>query len=221
MTDSPIRTAVILGDHPIDVPAFHAMLRAMPDIDAYVQNLEDFTADFGKIAADYDVVLFYNFHQYDPAGELPWFKRDIFTGLEKLGRPGQGVFLLHHGCVALTQWPMWTELSGLRERGLKPHHDETVTTHVADRGHPVTADLDDWTMTDETYEMPDAREEDGNHLLLTTNHPKSCKPLAWTRTFGESNVLCYLAGHDGEALGNANVRRFIHQGIRWLAGRGG
>ncbi|MBB6429463.1 ThuA domain-containing protein [Algisphaera agarilytica] len=221
MSDSPIRLAVIIGDHPFDVPAFYDMLRSMPDVDPYVQNLEDFTADFGKVAETYDVVLFYNFHQNDPAKELPWFKRDIFEGLEKLGRPGQGVFLLHHGCVAFKQWQVWTELSGWPQRGLIPHHDETVNTFVADRDHPVTAGVDDWTMTDETYEMPDVKEADGNHILLTTDHPKSCKPLAWTRTFGESDVLCYLAGHDGEALGHTNVRRIIHQGIKWLAGRSG
>lgn len=219
MPDSPIRTAVILGDHPIDVPAFHDMLRSMPDVDAYVQNLEDFTADFGQIAADYDVVLFYNFHQNVPGEDLPWFKHDIFDGINKLGRPGQGIFLLHHGAVAFEKFDTWAEISGWRHEGLIPHHDETVNTFVADPDHPVTAGVDDWTMIDETYEMPDAKAEDGNHILLTTDHPKSCKPLAWTRTFGESDVLCYLAGHDREALGHANVRQIIHQGIRWLAGR--
>ncbi|MEM6394641.1 MAG: ThuA domain-containing protein [Planctomycetota bacterium] len=221
MHDSPIRVAVILGDHPIDVPAFYAMLRSMPDVDPLVQTLDDFAADFGGTAADYDVVLFYNFHQNKPDEELPWFKNRLFAGVEQLGRPGQGLFLLHHGCVAFGAWPTWTELSGLRDRRLKPHHDEMVTTAVADREHPVTVGVSDWTMIDETYEMPDALVEDGNHILLTTDHPKSCEPLAWTRRFRESDVLCYLAGHDGEALGHANVRRVIHQGIRWLAGRGG
>ncbi|MEM9252461.1 MAG: ThuA domain-containing protein [Planctomycetota bacterium] len=219
MSDQPIKTAVILGDHPIDVPAFHAMLRSMPEVDAYVQNLEDFTADFSEVADSYDVVLFYNFHQLDPANEPPWFKRTVFDGLDKLGRSGQGIFMLHHAAVAMQRHPGWDEMVGIVGRRLTPHHDQEVTTRVADPTHPVTQGVDDWTMMDETYEMAEAQAEHGNHLLLTTDHPKSCAPLAWARTYRDARVLCYLAGHDGEALGHANVRRVIRQGIAWLAGR--
>ena len=42
-TPNPIKTAVILGGHPIDAPAFHAMLRSLNGVDLYVQNLEDWT----------------------------------------------------------------------------------------------------------------------------------------------------------------------------------
>ncbi len=216
---TPIKVAVILGGHPIDVPAFTAMLRSFSDVDPYVQNLEDFTADFGNVAGSYDVVLFYNFNQFDPKAELPWYQSSVFDGLENLGRKGQGLLVFHHAGVALAGHALWDQITGLRSRSLKPHFDQTVTTHVVDPDHPITQGLKDWTMTGEVYEMANALPEDGNHTLLTTDHPDSCTTLAWTRTFRDSNVFCYLAGHDHEALDHPSVRRTVHRGIRWLAGR--
>ena len=36
-----------------------------------------------------------------------------------------------------------------------------------------------------------------NHILLTTDHPRSMRTLAWTRTFRHSRVFCLQPG-DGE-----------------------
>lgn len=222
--DAPIRTAVILGDHPIDAPAFHAMLRSLTGVDLYVQNLEDWTTAPEDVAGGYGVLFFYNFHQYDPSNPGDWYHQTIFPGIERFGQVGpggrkQGIFMFHHAVVAMQQSPVWDAVCGIKGRSLVPHHDETVTTHVEDPEHPITAGLPDWTMIDETYEMSNADPADGNHILLTTEHPQSCHTLAWTRDYKGSRCFNYLAGHDGEALGNANVRTVVQRGMQWCAGR--
>ena len=216
---TPIKTAVILGGHPIDAPAFHGMLRSLDGVDLYVQNLEDWTTAPDEVAAGYDVLFFYNFHQYDPDNPGSWFHQTVFPGIERFGRAGQGIFMFHHAVVAMQRSPVWDAVCGIQGRRLEPHHDETVTTHIEDPQHPIVAGLSDWTMLDETYEMREADPADGNHILLTTDHPRSCRTLAWTRNYRGSRCFNYLAGHDGEALGNANVRTVVQRGVQWCAGR--
>jgi type 1 glutamine amidotransferase len=214
-----IRVAVVTGGHAFQVPPFYAVFRAIPEIDFYPQALDEFTFD-EALAGAYDVVVFYHMHRFTPADELPWYQSKFFSTLEKLGREGQGICLLHHSLVGFQEWPFWSEVAGMADRTMRAFHmNQTVETHIADPGHPVTRGLSDWTMTDETYEMPDAKPEDGNRILLTTSHPKSARTLAWARTFRGSRVLCYQAGHDTQTFDDPNFRRMMRNGILWLTGR--
>lgn len=58
---SKINTAVITGQHAFDVPGFHGLFRSIPEIDFYLQDLENFAVDAGKVREQYDVLVFYNF----------------------------------------------------------------------------------------------------------------------------------------------------------------
>ena len=42
-TSRKIKTAVITGHHPFDVPAFYGAFRSMPEIDFYPQHMEEFS----------------------------------------------------------------------------------------------------------------------------------------------------------------------------------
>ena len=64
--------AVVTGRHPFDVPGFHAVFRSMPTVDYYLQHMEDFVSDAGGVRNEYDVVLFYHFHQPTPGAETGW-----------------------------------------------------------------------------------------------------------------------------------------------------
>ncbi|HEY3342248.1 MAG TPA: hypothetical protein VGK81_09530, partial [Anaerolineae bacterium] len=63
VTTDKVKTAVITGNHPYDVPAFHDMWRSFPEILFYPQTLDDFVSDAGAVRSQYDVLVFYNFHQ--------------------------------------------------------------------------------------------------------------------------------------------------------------
>ena len=113
--------------------------------------------------------------------------------LEGLGDGDQGIFLLHHALVAFPDWPLWRELSGMRQRGSIPcTFDQTVHIDIADTAHQITSTLKPCDIVDETYNIDDADED--SHILLTTDHPQSMKTIAWTRTFGKARVFCYQAG---------------------------
>jgi uncharacterized protein len=218
-TMTGIKTAVVTGRHPYDLPAFQAVFRSIAEIDFYPQHLEDFVADEGKIRSRYDVVVFYNFHQETPTTGKEWENNATREALEKLGENTQGILILHHALLAWKQWQLWTDITGVKDRSFGYYHDQSLHVHVADSNHPITQGMSDWDMVDETYTMSDARPEDGNRILLTVDHPLSMKTLAWTRQYRRSRVFCWESGHDAETFVNPNFRLIMSRAIQWLAGR--
>jgi type 1 glutamine amidotransferase len=57
------------------------------------------------------------------------------------------------------------------------------------------------------------------HVLLTTDHPKSLRTLAWTRQHNKSRVFVLASGHDQKTYANPNFRTVLLRGIQWAAGR--
>lgn len=209
--EDKIKTAVITGEHPFDVPAFHAAFRSMPEIDFYPQHMEEFAADFGQRRADYDALLFFNFHQDTPGDET------TRAALEALGESEQGIFILHHGLLAYPQWPLWGELVGISDRSFDVRMDHKLTIQVAGSRHPVTQGLSDWQMLDETYIV--AEPETDSEVLLFTEDPMSMRSIAWTRRYRNARVFCFQSGHDHQAYANESFRRVISRGLQWAARR--
>jgi hypothetical protein len=206
-----IKTAVVTGNHAFDVPAFHALLRALPDVDFYLQDLANLVADTQGAFVHYDVLLFYNFHQTSPEGRTK-------AALERLGTTRQGIVVLHHALLAFPQWSFWSDLCDLRDRAtFSYYHGETLDLRVVDPDHPVTAGMASWQMVDETYLMQDAGED--SHVLLTTDHPKSMRTIAWARVLGQARVLCCASGHDHLTYADPHFQRLLSRSIQWAAGR--
>jgi uncharacterized protein len=220
-----LRVAVITGHHPFDLPAFTRLFRTLPEpveglsIDAYIQSLDDFVADEGKTRSTYDAVVFYNFHQETPGAveDDPWYRRGMRAALEQLGESDQGIVLIHHALLAFRKWPFWGDLVGIEQRGFGYHPNEHVPVHVADPEHPITQGLSDWEIVDETYTVDEPGPD--NHVLLTTDHPKSMRTLAWTRTFKQARIFCYESGHDARAYENPTYQTVLARGIAWVARR--
>lgn len=215
---STIRVAVVTGRHPFDVPAFHAMFRALPELDCYIQHMEDYVAAAPETRAGYDVVLFYNMHMETPTGEEPhWAERGIKPVLERLGETRQGIFVLHHAILAFPEWPLWSAIVGIADRRFGFHHDQRIHVEIANPDHPITRGLSPWDMIDETYTMADAGPD--SEVLLTVQHPRSMRTVAWTRRHREARVFCLQLGHDHQAYAHPNFRTLISRGCAWCAGK--
>jgi trehalose utilization protein len=208
-----LRVAVITGWHAFDVPAFFDLLRSMPGIGFFPQELENFVADLGRVRDRYDAVIFYNHHQAVTGHGQPPETKAV---LEELGVAGQGIVLWHHGLVAFPRLKLWANLTGLEDRTFTAHQMQTVRVEVAVPGHPIAEGLKNWEMVDETYAMETIPRD--SEILLTTEHPLSMKALAWTRQVGRAPVFCYQSGHDRQAYANPSFRTVLARGIRWAAG---
>jgi uncharacterized protein len=207
--EKPILTAVITGGHHFDVPAFIDLFRGMPEVNFYPQSLENFAADVANIMGKYEALVFYNMHS-----ELTKATRQIY---EALGEVNQGLVFLHHGMLAFRDWPLMAEITGYQAGEFAYRHDETIQVEVADPEHPITRGLKGWQIVDETYSLPDVGP--GNHALLTTEHPRSIRTLAWTRIYKKARVFVYTSGHGKQAFGNPNFQTVLYRGIAWAAGR--
>ncbi|MCB0061303.1 MAG: ThuA domain-containing protein [Caldilineaceae bacterium] len=214
MPTEQLTVAVITGGHSYDVINFHKLFREIPGIDAYIQHIDDFATSPDAVRDSYDVLLFYIMMREGPTDELPGYRGKPKQALEHLGETEQGIVILHHGLLAYPEWPHWNELVGITDRTLHGYaHDETMTIRVTDPHHPITKDLPDWTLVDETYNMADAGPD--NEILLTVDHPNSMRTVAWTRQYQRSHVFCCQLGHDNQAWENVQFRTVLTRGIHW------
>ncbi len=223
MAESPFAedkapVAVVTGGHAYDVPGFHRLVRTLPEIDAYVQPLEDFVADVAGCRDAYEAVCFYCMHRETPGPEAAVGKQGVCDAIEGLTRTGQGLLVLHHGLCAWPAWPFWSEVCGIADRGSPPYHfDQTVPVHVVDTDHRIPKTLIDFTLADETYEMPEPDAD--SEVVLTTDHPRSMRALGWTRQVGRSRVFCLQPGHGPAAWTHPGFRTVLQRGLLWCAGR--
>ena len=206
----PLQVAVITGGHLFDVPNFHRLFRALDGIEAYIQPMADFAATPEKVRDSYDVLLFYIMLQENVAGPAK-------AVLERLGATEQGIVLMHHALLAYAQLPLWSEVVGIADRKFTFDHDQKLQVQVADAHHPITRGLRSWEMMDETYGMANAGE--GSTILLTVDHPKSMKTIAWTRQYKKARVFCTESGHDNQTWVNPNFKQVLRRGILWSARR--
>jgi len=226
-----VTAAVVTGEHPFNVTGFHNMFRSLPKIDYYPQQLHHYVVDMAALGPQYDVVLFFNFHQdIPPADERHWwwFGQTV-DALEEIGKTKQGIVILHHGIYAFPQWAFWSELVGIPHAERTYSFSEVLKTislgeklhiEVADPDHPITRGLSDWDMYGETWGFGGTKLGPDCHTLLVTHHPKMrLEAMAWTRQFKRARVFCLQPGHNNDSYADPNFRTMLSRGIQWAAGR--
>jgi type 1 glutamine amidotransferase len=88
------------------------------------------------------------------------------------------------------------------------------TVQIADREHPITRDLDDFTVTDEIYM---SAWDPAIHVLATATWAERKHPMAWTHQYGEGRVFYTTLGHGPSTFENPGVQRLLVNGARWAA----
>jgi type 1 glutamine amidotransferase len=197
MSSEPVKTAVITGEHSYDVIGFHELFRELKGVNAYIQHTDDFAASARAVRDSYGVVLFFSMPMDTPSDEdQPWYAGEPRRALEHLGETEQGILLLHHGLLAYREWSLWNSVVGIEDRRFGFHPDQLVRVDVASSEHPITEGLRGWEMVDKTYTMSEPGPD--SHILLTSDHPRSMRALAWTRVHKKGRVFCFASGHDSQ-----------------------
>jgi type 1 glutamine amidotransferase len=191
-------------------------LRSLGELDHYIQDVENFAAAPQAVRDGYDVVLFYDYHIPTP-GDAERTGPLVRSALERLGIAPQGVVVLHHALLSYPEWPAWQALIGLHRGEFKYYEGEQVAVSIADPAPLITAGLRPWTMTDETYTLPEPMAD--SHALLSTDNPRSMRTLAWVRPHGAARVFCLESGHDALTYTDPNFMQVLARGIQWAAGR--
>ena len=220
----PLKVLVVTGGHGFEQAPFAQLFKDNPEItftqaehgptNATVYERDDLLS--------YDVVVLYDMPKTITTAQQAKFL--------SLFDKGVGLVVLHHALVSYQQWPEYERIIGGRypEASGKAgaisaqvgyEHGVELPVIIMAANHPITAGLTNFTIHDEIYwgfrVGPDVTP------LLTTSHPKSGKPLAWTRQEGKSRVVYVQLGHDHAAYENPSYRRLVAQSIRWAANQPG
>lgn len=169
---------------------------------------------------DYDAVIL-----YDMPKDISDAQKKRFVALTE---KGIGLVVLHHALVSYQHWPDYERIIGGRypeEDGkggvvtdkVGYEHDVKYKVRILDEDHPVTAGVSDFDIHDEIYWG--FRTGRDVKPLITTDHPKSGKPLAWERTEGKSRIIYLQLGHGPEAFANPNYRKLVAQSIEYVSKR--
>jgi uncharacterized protein len=215
-----VRVLVVTGGHGFEKEPFFKLFQGNQDI--MYQAIEHPKAQAlfkAEAARQYDVVVLYDMHQ-EISDEA---KADFVARLKE----GKGLVVLHHAIADYQQWPEYWNIIGARYY-LQPavvngvqkarsayQHDVDFKVLVADKKHPVTRGVSDFSIHDETYKLYDVAED--CHPLLTTDEPQSNRIIAWAKTYKKSRVVYLQSGHDHLAYENPNFQQLLRQAIRWTA----
>jgi uncharacterized protein len=103
--------------------------------------------------------------------------------------------------------------------------DYTVELTPLGRAHPITAGLDDFSLTTEQYWV---LHDDLIDVLATTTHPAPpwhpwhrpvVSPAIWTREWGAGRIVVTTPGHSVDVLEHPAVRSVIERGMLWATRR--
>ena len=219
---SAVKVAVITGGHAFDGEGFFGMFESFQDIE-YVHLAQKDHSEVFEAPGDrpYDVIVLYNMTQKIS----PKRQRNFI----KLLNEGVGLVALHHSIAAFQEWPEYRKIIGARyllsdivENGISYkmsvyQHDVDIPISILNKQHPITKDMKDFTIHDETYR--NCLVEPDNNLLLTTDELSNDKGICWTRKYGKSKVCYIQLGHGLGAYNNENYRTLVSNAIKWSAGR--
>ena len=210
---------IVTGGHDYDVPNFFKMFDEMPDVHYDKAELpKDMDLLAPGLEKKYDLVLTYDMNTFPVSDK----QKERFAALIESGMP---LLVMHHSLGGYQDWPHYRkmigghyiqnpiEVDGKTYPASDYKHDVDFDVQVADKEHPITQGIEDFAIHDEAYK--NVYVQKGSHVLLTTNHPDSSVELAWTHRYGKTPVFAIALGHDNQAYVVPQLRKILHQGIRW------
>jgi type 1 glutamine amidotransferase len=217
-----LRVLVITGGHDFERESFFTLFQGYDDIEykeaVHPEANNMFAPDAIK---NFDVIVLYDMNQQITEEQ----KRNFVSAL----RAGKGLVVIHHAIANYQDWPEYEKIIGGRYY-LEPkvvngvpkarsayEHDVKLTVRIADSKHPIVQGLKDFEIEDEVYSLFDV--SPSAKPLLTTDHPKSNKVIAWTHKYGKARVVYIQLGHGPSAYNNPNYRRLVANAVRWAASR--
>lgn len=218
-----LKVVVITGGHGFDGKAFPEWFAGNDDLEITITGAPKGDPKiFDNIDQwPYNVMVLYNFRQNLNDAQ----KKNFLALLER----GVGLVVLHHAIAAYNEWWEYPKIMGATyllkagERdGVKYARptwkdDVEMKVHVEDKTHPITAGIEDFEITEETY--LGWNYEEGNHLLLSTDQKLNNKQLAWTRDYKGAKVFFLQLGHGPNAYRSKTCQLIVARAIRWTAGK--
>jgi len=219
-TGEKIKAVILVGGHGYDERGFEELWNGFDDIASEVWKGGPYTAFDDISEFEYDVIVMYNLS----SGITDTQKKNLLQLLDK----GVGLVVWHHALANCQGWPEFEKIAGGKfwlapgeRNGVQVPRSGTgfgkVKMHVEDPNHVITKGMTDFVVEDEPYNAQTFC--DGIHVLVTGDHPRSDKQIAWVHDYGKARVFGFQSGHDARAWKNESFQRLMDRGIRWVARR--
>ncbi len=130
-------------------------------------------------------------------------------------RNGGALLALHAAPICFDDWSGWGDIVGAAwnwERSSHPPLGPMEVRIVSD--HPITAGVEDFTLTDEPYRHMDMA-GDVEPLAVSASEGED-HPMLWTRSIDEGAVVTSTLGHGPESFGHPAHQRILRQAIELL-----
>lgn len=132
-------------------------------------------------------------------------------------RSGGGLLALHTAVICFDGEPTWAELCGGSwdwDRSSHPRvGDISVDVAAAGHDHPLTSDIEPFTIHDEAYGF--LAETPGLEPLLVSTHGGREHPLLWARSVGAGRVVTDLLGHGVESMRHPAHQTVLSRALAW------
>jgi uncharacterized protein len=213
----PVRILVVTGGHEYNKESFMEMLSTLGS--GFSFEITEFPGAFEMFLPrnrdKYDVLVFYHMWQTITPEQQ--------KSLADCIREGKPLVVLHHSICAFDNWEEYvhitggkyfhqpTMLHGTQYPASSYEHDRHIHVEVVDTLNPVTKNLRDFELFDETYK--DYYVEPGVTPLLRTTDPTSTPVIGWETRYGKSLVVTIQSGHDTPTYQDGNYRRLLRQAI--------
>ncbi len=218
-TQSETSVLVVRGGHSYDTPEFEEMCLSLEGIKVdlvLTAHMESMTAT--EINQRYDAILFLNQNKHYTTYD--WNRKQYMD----LTRLGIGMVFLHFTLSSQPEWDEYHDLVGgkwflknyTEDKKLHSTYFTEMTRDIVvlDTDHPVTKNIEDFTLTDafygNIYIAPDV------HPLLGTNHPDVSQTIAWTHQYNTSKVVYIMPGFTKDSYQNISYQKLIANALKYV-----
>jgi len=215
-----IKVVILVGGHGYDKRGFDVLWSSFGDIECEIWKGGPYTVFDDISGFKYDAIVMYNLS----SGITDTQKQNFLGLLDK----GVGLVVWHHAMANCQGWSEFEKIAGGKfwlapgeRNGVQIPRSGTgfgkVKMHIEDPNHAITKGMTDFEIEDEPYNGQTFC--DNIHVLVTGDHPRSDKQIAWIHNYGKARVFGYQSGHDARAWTDKSFQQLMAQGIRWVAGR--
>ena len=215
-----VKVVILVGGHGYDQRGFETLWNGLDGLTWEVWKGAPYTVFDDICQFKYDAIVMYNLS----SGMTETQKKNFLALLDK----GVGLVVWHHALANCQDWPEFEKIAGGKfwlapgqRNGVQVPRSGTgfgkVKMSIADMKHPITKGMTGFEVEDEPYNAQTFC--DGIQVLVTGDHPRSDKQIAWVHSYAKARVFGYQSGHDAKAWTNDGFRKLLNRGILWVAGR--
>ncbi|MCU1582966.1 MAG: ThuA protein [Microbacteriaceae bacterium] len=138
------------------------------------------------------------------------------VGLADYLAAGLPLLVMHVASTAFPDEPAWEDIVGGRwVRGTTMHPDWAEgRVGVATDAHPITVDVNDFTVFDELYSY--LRVRDGIVPLAWHDYEGVRHPLLWAHEVGSARIIYDALGHTAQSFDAPAHATLVQNSARWL-----